>query len=147
MPNIINDALEYLATKTIEDSQETLVVPLNKMAKAIVEKYKDLEGDKLLPFISPQKCNVAIKAIFKKAGITRNVTCYNPRTEKEEKRPINELAASHMARRAFIGNTFKNVRDQSIVASMSGHSEGSRAFSRYREIDRDIKTDAVNTLD
>lgn len=145
--NIINDALEYIATKTIEDSQETLVVPLNKMAKAIVEKYKDLEGDKLLPFISPQKYNVAIKAIFKKAGITRNVTCYNPRTEKEEKRPINELAASHMARRSFIGNTFKNVRDQSIVASMSGHSEGSRAFSRYREIDRDIKTDAVNTLD
>ena len=145
--NIINDALEYIATKTIEDSQETLVVPLNKMAKAIVEKYKDLEGDKLLPFISPQKYNVAIKAIFKKAGITRNVTCYNPRTEKEEKRPINELAASHMARRAFIGNTFKNVRDQSIVASMSGHSEGSRAFSRYREIDREIKSDAVNTLD
>ena len=87
VPNIINDALEYIATKTIEDSQETLVVPLNKMAKAIVEKYKDLEGDKLLPFISPQKCNVVIKAIFKKAGITRNVTCYNPRTEKKEKSP------------------------------------------------------------
>ena len=57
------------------------------MAKAIVEKYKDLEGDKLLPFISPQKCNVAIKAIFKKAGITRNVTCYNPRTEKKGEEP------------------------------------------------------------
>ena len=79
--------------------------------------------------------------------MTRNVTWLNPLTEKEEKRPINEIASSHMARRAFIGNTFKQVRDQSIVASMSGHSEGSRAFSRYREIDRDIKTDVVNALD
>lgn len=145
--NIINDALEYIPSKTIEDTQDTLVIPLNKMAKHIVEKYKDLDGDKLLPFISPQKYNDAIKVIFTKAGVTRNVTCWNPRTEKEEKKPINKLAASHMARKTFIGNTFKQVRDQSIVASMSGHSEGSRAFSRYREIDRDIKTDVVNTLD
>ena len=27
------------------------------------------------------------------------------------------------------------------------HAEGSRAFSRYREIDREIKADAVNALD
>ena len=145
--DIINDALEYIPSKTIEETQDTIVVPLNKMAKHIVEKYKDLEGNQLLPFISPQKYNEAIKVIFKKAGVTRNVTWLNPLTEKEEKRPINEIASSHMARRAFIGNTFKQVRDQSIVASMSGHSEGSRAFSRYREIDRDIKTDVVNALD
>ena len=145
--DIINGTLEYIPTKTIEESQKTIVVPLNKTAKEILEKYKDYEGKRLLPFITSQKYNDAIKAIFAKAGITRNVTWLNPLTGKEEKKPINELASSHMARRTFVGNLYKQVLDPNIVASMSGHAEGSRAFSRYREIDREIKTNAVNLLD
>ena len=117
--DIINNTLEYIPTKTIEESQKTIVVPLNKTAKEIL----------------------------KKAGITRNVTWLNPLTGKEEKKPINELASSHMARRIFVGNLYKQVLDPNIVASMSGHAEGSRAFSRYREIDREIKTTAVNLVD
>ncbi|MCQ2154057.1 MAG: hypothetical protein MJY44_05795 [Bacteroidales bacterium] len=34
-----------------------------------------------------------------------------------------------------------------IVASLSGHVEGSRTFSRYREIDKEIKTNVVKILD
>ena len=60
---------------------------------------------------------------------------------------VHKLASSHMARRTFVGNLYKQVLDPNIVASMSGHAEGSRAFSRYREIDREIKTNAVNLLD
>lgn len=145
--DIINNTLEYIATKTIEENQKTIVVPLNKTAQEILEKYKDYEGKYILPFITAQKYNDAIKAIFAKAGITRNVTWLNPLTGKEEKKPINELASSHMARRTFVGNLYKQVLDPNIVASMSGHAEGSRAFSRYREIDREIKTNAVNLLD
>ena len=52
-----------------------------------------------------------------------------------------------MARRTFVGNLYKQVLDPNIVASMSGHAEGSSAFSRYREIDREIKANAVNLLD
>ena len=52
-----------------------------------------------------------------------------------------------MARRTFVGNLYKQVLDPNIVASMSGHAEGSRAFGRYREIDKDIKTNVVNMLD
>ena len=145
--DIINNTLEYIATKTIEENQKTIVVPLNKTAQEILEKYKDYEGKYILPFITAQKYNDAIKDIFAKAGITRNVTWLNPLTGKEEKKPINELASSHMARRTFVGNLYKQVLDPNIVASMSGHAEGSRAFSRYREIDREIKTNAVNLLD
>ena len=57
------------------------------------------------------------------------------------------VAASHMARRTFIGNLYKKVQDPNIVASLSGHVEGSRAFSRYREIDKEIKTNVVKLLD
>ena len=145
--DIINNTLEYIPTKTIEESQKTIVVPLNKTAKEILEKYKDYDGKQLLPFITSQKYNDAIKVVFEKAGITRNVTWLNPLTGKEEKKPIHKLASSHMARRTFVGNLYKQVLDPNIVASMSGHAEGSRAFSRYREIDREIKTNAVNLLD
>lgn len=145
--DIINGTLEYIASKTIEENQKTIVVPLNKTALAILEKYKDHEGPTLLPFITQPKYNDAIKIIFKEAGITRNVTYLNPLTEKEEKVPINTIASSHMARRTFVGNLYKQVLDPNIVASMSGHAENSRAFSRYREIDKEIKTNAVNLLD
>ena len=145
--DIINGSLEYIATKTIDENQETIVVPLNKTALAIIDKYKEYDGEFLFPFISPQKYNSAIKSAFKKAGITRNVTWLNPQTGKEEKKSIDTLASSHMARRTFVGNLYKQVLDPNIVASMSGHAENSRAFSRYREIDREIKTNAVNLLD
>ncbi len=64
----------------------------------------------LLPFISPQKYNDAIKKIFTRCGITRIVTVLNPTTGNEEKRPINEIASSHLARRTFIGNIYKGVK-------------------------------------
>ena len=39
--DIINGSLEYIATKTIDENQETIVVPLNKTALAIIDKYKE----------------------------------------------------------------------------------------------------------
>ena len=63
-----------------------------------------------------------------------------------------------MARRTFCGNLYKRVKDPNIVASMSGHKEGSKAFARYRvidevaeanakEIDKDIKRDALKVFE
>ena len=52
-----------------------------------------------------------------------------------------------MARRTFIGNIYKLVKDPNLVSALTGHVEGSRAFSRYREIDKEIKTNTVNLLD
>jgi hypothetical protein len=59
-----------------------------------------------------------------------------------------EVASSHMARRTFIGNIYKKkVKDPNLVGALSGHKEGSKAFSRYREIDEDMKKELVNLLD
>ena len=65
----------------------------------------------------------------------------------EEKKPIYEIATSHMARRTFIGNLYKKVKDPNLIGALSGHKQGSKAFSRYREIDEDIKKELVNLLD
>ena len=145
--DVINGSIEYIPNKTIKENAKTVVVPLNTMAKAILEKYKDLPGEQLLPFIASQNYNYAIKDIVKKAGITRLVTTLDPLTRKEVKRPIYEVASSHMARRTFIGNIYKQVKDQHLVSSLTGHSDNSRAFVRYRNIDIDMKQELVNILD
>ena len=74
------------------------------------------------------------------------MTTLNTRTRKEEKVPINTLACSHMARRTFIGNIYKLVKDPNLVSALTGHAEGSRAFNRYRDIDIDMKRDLVKIL-
>ena len=121
-------------------------VPLNAIAQEIFERYKHCEGDKLLPFISEQKYNVGIKRIFKAAGLKRMVTVINPTTREEEKRVLWEVASSHLARRTFVGNLYKQVPDPNLVGSLSGHKEGSRAFARYRDIDEDMKKELVDLL-
>ena len=85
--------------------------------------------------------------MFRLAGLTRMVTIINPTTREEEKKPLNELASSHLARRCFVGNLYKQVKDPNLVGSLSGHKEGSKAFARYREIDDDIKKELISLLD
>ena len=53
----------------------------------------------------------------------------------------------HMARRTFIGNIYKLVQDPNLISALTGHVEGSRAFSRYRTIDMDMKMDLVKILE
>ena len=102
--SVINGAVEYIPDKTKGERPEVLRVPLNNRAKEILSRYADhKKGNMLLPFISPQKYNDAIKKIFTRCGITRIVTVLNPTTGNEEKRAINEIASSHLARRTFIG--------------------------------------------
>lgn len=146
--SIIDGAVEYMPNKTKGERPEVIRVPLNKRAFALVEKYKGVDKKgRLFPFISTQKYNDAIKSIFTACGITRVVTVLNPKTGEEERRPINEIASSHMARRTFVGNLYKKVKDPSLVGALSGHKEGSKAFARYREIDEDIKKELVGLLD
>lgn len=146
--NIINGAIEYIASKTLNDRASTIRVPLNQRGLDLIAKYKgkDPQG-RLFPFISQQKYNIAIKKIFTLCEVTRMVTILNAATGKEEQRPINELASSHLARRTFVGNLYKKVKDPNLVGSLSGHKDGSRAFARYREIDDDIKKELIGYLD
>ena len=145
--NVINGAIEYIARKTRDNRAITVRVPLNAIAQEILERYADYEGNSLLPFISEQKYNIAIKEAFKLAGITRIVTVRNPTTGEEEQLPINELASSHLARRCFVGNLYKQVKDPNLVGALSGHKQGSKAFTRYREIDEEMKQDLVKLLE
>jgi integrase len=145
--SIINGAVEYIPRKTKEGRPITVRVPLNSHALAIVERYKDNGDTRLFPFIAQQQYNEDIKEMLRLAGITRIVTILDPTTRQEVKRPINEVASSHMARRTFIGNLYKQVKDPNLVCKLSGHKEGSKAFARYRDIDDDMAKELVKMLE
>lgn len=147
--NVVNGVLVYAPHKTKDEGEQTLQarVPLHPRAEELLEKYKGCAPDgRLFPFITPQKYNEAIKAIFTKVGITRNVVVRNPKTGENEIKPINEIASSHLARRTFVGNAYFKVSDPNIIGKMSGHVEGSKAFSRYRKIEDSTLLDVINQL-
>jgi len=145
--NIIEGAIEYIPRKTKEDRPITVRVPLSKTAREIIERYRDDGRESLFPLIAEQKYNDYIKMAFKRAGIDRMVTIIDQRTRQEIQKPISEVASSHMARRSFIGNIYKQVKDPNLVGALSGHKEGSKAFARYRTIDEDIKKELIGILE
>ena len=88
---------------------------MNSIAKEILARYKHLPFDELLPMISQQKYNVAIKKILKQAGIDRTVTWLNPTTGEPEPRPIYEVLSSHSARKAFAGYFIKSIIPSGVM--------------------------------
>ncbi len=145
--NIVNGAVEYIQMKTRNHNPRTIRVPLNEKAKEIIERYQDDNRETLLPFILEQQYNKAIKEAFKLAGLDRIVTILNPLTREPEQKPLYEVVSTHTARKTFIGNMYKKVKDPDLISSVSGHKEGSKAFRRYREIDEDMKKELVHLLD
>ncbi|MEE0882251.1 MAG: tyrosine-type recombinase/integrase [Bacteroidales bacterium] len=146
--NIIDGEIHYIPHKTKEDNPTTVQVPLNERALALVEKYKGVDAKgRLFPFIIAQRYNEVIKEVLRKCGIKRMVTILDPTTGEEVKRPICDVASSHMARRCFVGNLYKKVKDPNLICPMSGHKIGSTAFARYREIDKETRIETIKLID
>jgi len=143
--NISDGILSYIPRKTKDDKPVVVSVPLSTKALEIISRY-DLPGGRLLPFISDQKYNKYLKDLFEAAKITRMVTRLNPTTRKEERVRICDIVSSHMARRAFIGNLYGKV-DSGIISSMSGHVQGSKAFTRYYDVSSDLQKEAIKLID
>lgn len=147
--NITDGILTYTPHKTKDEGEQAVVarVPLHENAIKLIGKYRGTDKKcRLFPFISPQKYNDAIKEIFTISGITRNVEIRNARTGEIEVRPINEIASSHIARRTFVGNAYRKVSDPNIIGKMSGHVEGSKAFSRYRNIEDETLKNVIDLI-
>ena len=144
--NIVDGFLEYYPLKCLHEGKGGVVrVPLNEKAKAILARQKT-DGNRLFPKHCRQSYNSDIKLILHLLGVNRMVTVLNRHTHETEQHPICELASSHLARRTFIGNLYKKVKDQELVASLTGHSPGSKAFARYRTIDEEMKKEIIDKI-
>lgn len=142
-----NGVLIYIAHKSKNYNPQTIEAPLNQLAKDILEKHKDCDGEKLLPFTGLHRYNSAIKTAAKLARLDRNVAILDPHTRSFVNKPLYEVMSSHMARRTFIGNLYKKAKNAALVGSLSGHKDGSKSFARYREIDMDMKREILSVLD
>lgn len=144
--NIQDRMLRYSPRKTEEKTGMIARVPLTDRALSILKKYEGVDKKgRLFPFVSEQRYNDYIKQVFGLCGITRQVIWRNPTTGRSEMRPISEVASSHLARRTFCGNLYRQVKDPNLIGAMSGHAAGSKAFARYRNIDDDILTEIIKS--
>lgn len=146
--DVVDGELVYMPKKTSVSTAKVVRVPLVRTAEEIVERYAEIPGKTLLPSVGNRnEYNQGIRDVLRKAGVDRMVSVLDTHTREEVKRPICEVASSHLARRTFIGILYKKVKDPNLIGSMSGHVEGSRAFARYRAIDSEMKRDTLKILD
>lgn len=143
--NIKDGFIEYMPQKTKKCQAKTVRVPLHEKAVAILSRY-DADSPKLLPFKNIAVYNKGIRELLKHCGIDRMVTVLDTHGYETVQKPLYEVATSHTARKTFVGNLYKQVPDPNLIASMSGHVEGSRAFKRYRNIDDDMKRKLVEMI-
>lgn len=142
------DALSYIAQKTSrERDTRPIIVPLLGMAKDLVYKYIGVDSKgRLFPVPSLTYYNIVIKKILRECGITRHIEIQDHDTGKLISVPICEVAGSHIARRTCIGSLFKQGVNREVIASISGHSKGSKAIGRYYEVDTEQKIDALKAI-
>lgn len=146
--DVIDGEIQYIPHKTKGANPATVRVPLNERARNLIAKYEHIDPQgRLFPFIASQSYNRCIREIFRKCGVTRMVTTLNSTTGEEEKRPICDVASSHMARRCFVGNLYKRWTDPNVICPMSGHKLGSAAFARYREIDKELRMEVIKSIE
>ena len=144
--NVSGGVLSFIASKTKDNKPVPAIVPLSKKAKEILGRY-DVPDGRLLPFIAEPLYNSYIKELFRKAGLTRNVTRINSKTNEPEQVKLCDIASSHMARRTFIGILYNMGYDRALIASMSGHKPDSKSFSRYHVVERKLQEQAINAID
>jgi site-specific recombinase XerD len=145
--NIVDGAIEYVAEKTNNNNPKTIRVPLNKIGIEILERYKNTDGNKLLPFTGIDSYNKAIKRMFTIAGLNRIVTILDTITRRDVQKPLNEVASPHLARRTLYANVYKKFKDPALAGSLTGHSPNSIAAQRYRDIDDDMKKELVSIFE
>lgn len=143
--NIIDNSIQFVASKTIKERATLCKVPLTSRAWSIINKY-DLPSGDLVPYITGQKYNVYLKELFLFCELKRKVAKLNSLTRTTEIVELHTIAHNHMARATFIGILFKHTKNE-VISSMSGHSQGSKAFRRYYGITQDDRIDAIKNLE
>ncbi len=138
--------IEYVPHKNLLNGKtDTVRCPLCDKAKEILDRL-----DPTMPYLFIRYCDEYyrrdIKKILMASGIDRIVTILDPKSRKPVQRPLYEVAASHLARRTFIANIYKQVHDPALISSLTGHTENSKAFERYRSIDDDMKKEILKFI-
>ena len=134
----------YIEVTTLKTS-ENLIIELNKLSKNILERYKDIEGEKALPVISNQKMNDYLKELAELAGINDLVTTtyYKGNVRFEEITPKYALLGTHAGRRTFVCNALSLGIPPNVMMKWTGHSDY-KSMKPYIDIADEIKATAMD---
>ncbi len=135
--HIKSNAIQLVSLKT----KQSLFVPLNEFARAIIDKY--LDHPEFLSVISNQKMNAYLKELCQLAKINQQVTVTKFRGSEriENTVPKHDLVTTHTARRTFVTLSLEQGMRPEIVMQITGH-KSYRIFKKYIKI-----TDKVKALE
>lgn len=136
--------LQYIQHKLRKSKPVVVRVPLSDTALEIIERYKG--GQRLLPFTNAADYNLAIHDVCRLAGLNRIVMVQDPKTLQTVPKQLWQVASSHLARRTFMANVFKETKSERITSAFTGHVNGSRAFSRYTSVDDEMKLEVLKSM-
>ena len=134
----------YIQLTTIK-TDDTVNIPINEQAQAILNKYAAFDFDGLaLPVISNQKMNQYLKDICELCEFTTPVTIvqYIDGKRKDICQPKWKLMATHAARRTFICTALAAGIPPQVIMKMTGHSDY-KAMKPYIEVAERTKDDAM----
>ena len=135
---------------TTQKTADSLSIELNKVTKAILEKYKNtpFKDGKALPNYTNQAMNRDIKELCKLAGINEEirVTTYKGNVRTDKIQPKWELVGTHTGRRTFIVNALSLGITPNIVMKWTGHSDY-KAMKPYIDIVDSIKASSMTKFD
>lgn len=139
--DIYKDALHITTQKT----NTALTIELNDYSRAILNKYKDMEGDKALPVTSNQKMNVYLKTVCRLCGIDEPITeiTYNGNAKTTTTLPKWQMVGTHCGRRTFICNALMLGIAPNVVMKWTGHSDY-KAMKPYIDIADEAKKSAMS---
>ena len=144
--DIKGDHIEVTTVKTAD----SISIELNKITKAILDKYKDtpFKDGKALPNYTNQAMNRDIKELCKLAGINEEirVTTYKGNVRTDKIQPKWELVGTHTGRRTFIVNALSLGITPNIVMKWTGHSDY-KAMKPYIDIVDTIKASSMTKFD
>lgn len=125
-----------------DTSKPSREIPLINLASQILQKY-----DYVLPLLSNQKQNDAIKLILKAAGFVHEVEFTRVKGVEQETlvKHFYERVSTHTARRSFITiMRNKGIADKTIM-SISGHKD-IKTFNMYHQVNNSARIQAVNQV-
>jgi integrase len=144
--HIVNDIWVNAPIKS--HNSRPLYIPLNKYAKAILNKYKNLPTGKALPVISNQKMNFYLKELGKLAKLFNPVTIYRfkggRRIEKTYKKC--DVLTTHIMRKTFVTNALSLGMQAATIKEFTGH-KSEKNFNRYLDIITEDKIKAMELFD
>lgn len=144
--DVKKSSIRVVTQKTVDG----LTIELNKHAKAILDKYKDVKfpQDKVLPVISNEKMNEHLKRLGQVCKLEEptRIVYFKGNVRHEEVYPKWSLLTTHCGRRTFVVTALQIGIPVEVIMRWTGHSSYD-AMKPYAKIVDELKERSMTRFD